>query len=70
MKDTDIVKRLRMAAVVFGPGRNSLETDAADEIERLTTENESLKLTLIELSANKNLRLADDAFRGRHSTND
>jgi hypothetical protein len=65
MKDTDIVKRLRMAAVVFGPGRNSLETDAADEIERLTTENESLKLTLIELSANKNLRLGRRRIQGQ-----
>jgi len=32
---------------------------AADEIERLTTENESLKLTLVELKQNKGLRLAD-----------
>lgn len=30
---------------------------AANEIERLLTENESLKLTLIELNANKKLRL-------------
>ena len=32
--------------------------NANAEIERLKTENESLKLTLIELNANRNLRLA------------
>ena len=46
-------------AVLIVAAVNAFQSDEADEIERLMTENESLKLTLVELKQNKGLRLAD-----------
>lgn len=52
----DLVERLRQNSPER-PTRDRFE--AADEIERLTTEIESLQLTLTELNANRKLRLAE-----------
>lgn len=51
-----LLSKLREQSEWYNDGHGPLHKEAVAEIERLLTENESLKLTLIELRANKDAK--------------